>query len=48
MSWVFAQMKGSRLSEELSPKQEQQQLTPLSISRTRLSEGLSPERDGLA
>jgi len=44
-SRLVAQNKSSRLSEELSPKREQQQLTPLSIPRARLSEGHSLERE---
>jgi len=45
VSLVVAQNESSRLSEELSPEQEQQQLAPLSVSRARLSEGHSPKRE---
>jgi len=44
-SGLVAQNESSRLSEELSPERVQQQLTPLSVSRTRLSEGHSAERE---
>ncbi|QCD96986.1 hypothetical protein DEO72_LG6g1696 [Vigna unguiculata] len=47
-SGLVAQNESSRLSEELSPEREQQQLTPLSVSSARLSECHSPERVGLA
>jgi len=45
---LVAQNESSRLSVELSLEREQQQLTPLSISRARLSEGHSPKGVGLA
>jgi len=44
-SELVTQNESSCLSEELSPEQEQQQLTPLSVSRARLSEGHSSERE---
>jgi len=44
-SGLVAQNESSRLSEELSPEREQQQLTPLFVSRVCLSEGHSPKRE---